>query len=359
MRLVFVTQRIDPDDAVLGATVAKVRALAERCEEVVVLADGAVPGVLPPNCRVRLFAAPSRPRRGLRFARALAAELLRPPRPVAVVAHMCPIYAVLAAPLVKPLRVRNVLWYTHWKRTRTLAAAAWLCDAVASVDVRSVPLSSPKVRAIGHGIDVSRLECGEGSGRDPLTALALGRYSAAKGLEWIVRAVGILRTRGIDVALRCHGMAATPAEEADRRALVALVAELGLEDAVEVGGPVSHAEVPELLRSVDVLVNNMRAGATDKVVYEACASCLPVVVSNPLFAELVAGLEPRLLFAREAPADLADRLGALASLAAAERRALGAELRSRVVARHSVGHWADELIRLCREPQGRPSSASR
>jgi glycosyltransferase involved in cell wall biosynthesis len=349
MRLVFVTQRIDPDDPVLGATVAKVRALAERCDEVVVLADGAVPGALPANCRVRLFAAPTRAGRGARFARALGAELTRNPRPTAVIAHMCPIYSVLAAPLVKPLRVRNVLWFTHWKRTRTLAAAVKLSDAVTSVDVRSVPISSRKVRAIGHGIDVSEFSCAhrEGDG-DGLTALALGRYSAAKGLDHVVRGIGIARARGVAVRLRCHGTAGTAAEAADRAALEALVVELGLEDAVTLGGPVPRPEVPGLLGTVDLLVNNMRAGATDKVVYEACTGCLPVVVSNPPFDELVGDLEPRLSFAREEPDDLAGRLEAISRLTAAERRAIGETLRARVVERHSVGTWADAMVAVCR-----------
>lgn len=350
MRLVFVTQRIDPDDPVLGATVAKVRALAERCEEVVVLADGAVPGALPDNCRVRLFAAPTRAGRGLRFARGLAAELARSPRPAAVIAHMCPIYAVLAAPLVRPLRVRNVLWFTHWRRTRVLEAAVRVCDAVASVDVRSVPLASAKVRGIGHGIDVDEFACREPATGDgaALTALALGRYSAAKGLEWIVRAVGIARARGADVRLRCHGAAATAAEEADRAALAALVEELGLADAVELAGPVPRVQVPALLRTVDLLVNNMRAGAADKVVFEACAACLPVIVSNPPFDELLGDLEPRLLFAREDAEELAGRLEAVARLTPAERRALGETLRGRVAERHSVGSWADAMIAVCR-----------
>ena len=60
MRLIFVTQRVDPDDPVLGATVAKL-ARHERCDELVVLTDSAIPGALPANCRVRLFASRSRP----------------------------------------------------------------------------------------------------------------------------------------------------------------------------------------------------------------------------------------------------------------------------------------------------------
>ena len=79
------------------------------------LADRALPGVLPENCRVRPFAARSRSGRGVRFEAALAAELAHRPKPAAVIAHMCPIYAVLAAPLARPLGVKVLLWYTHWQ----------------------------------------------------------------------------------------------------------------------------------------------------------------------------------------------------------------------------------------------------
>jgi len=96
-KLVFITQQVDPRHPALAATVPKIRALAGLVDEVVVLADGAVAGVLPDNCRVHTFRAGYRALRGARFEAALVREL-----PGlgggAVVAHMCPIYAVLAAP---------------------------------------------------------------------------------------------------------------------------------------------------------------------------------------------------------------------------------------------------------------------
>src|SRR5207249_10396736 len=98
-RLVFLTQKLDPGDPVLGATVPMARALAARVDELVVLCDSAVAGALPATARVREFAASTQVERGVRFEAALARELL--PRPVAVVAHMVPLYAVLAAPLVR------------------------------------------------------------------------------------------------------------------------------------------------------------------------------------------------------------------------------------------------------------------
>src|SRR5439155_6178788 len=149
-RLIFVTQKLDPNDPVLAATVPMVRALAARVDELVVLCDSAAPGAVPPNARVREFGAPRQAQRGARFAAALAQELR--PRPAGVVAHMVPLYAVLAAPLVRPLRIPLVLWYTHWKGHAVVRAAEKVCTAIASVDARSFPLPSRKVHAIGHGI---------------------------------------------------------------------------------------------------------------------------------------------------------------------------------------------------------------
>jgi glycosyltransferase involved in cell wall biosynthesis len=77
------------------------------------------------------------------------------------------------------------------------------------------------------------------------------------------------------------------------------------------------------------------------VVYEAAASCLPVVASNPVFDEL---LEPELRFAREDPDELVARLQAFERRDGAARRSLGQRLRERVAAHHSADSWADGIL---------------
>ena len=343
----FVTQQVDPDHPALGATVAKIAALASRVHEVTVLADGAVPDALPENCRVRTFAAGSKPGRGLRFERALLRELRRP-RPLAVIAHMCPIYAVLAAPLARPRRVPILLWYTHWHASSTLRWAERLANAVVSVDRRSFPIASPKVRAIGHGIDVGGFPCRDSApSNGALRALALGRYSPSKGLQTVVHAVRLAVDDGVDVRLEVHGPTLSELERDHRSTLGRLVDALDLGGRVALGDPLARADVPALYDRSDVLVNNMRAGAPDKVVYEAAASCLPVLASNPVFDGL---LEERFRFGREEPAELADRLIGFASLEVEERRAVGRELRRRVEAEHAVERWAERLLAVVDEP---------
>jgi len=70
-KLVFITQVVDPGDPNLGATCAKIAALARRVDEVAVLCDRARDGVLPENCRVHVFGAPSRAKRASRYVGAL------------------------------------------------------------------------------------------------------------------------------------------------------------------------------------------------------------------------------------------------------------------------------------------------
>jgi glycosyltransferase involved in cell wall biosynthesis len=161
-------------------------------------------------------------------------------------------------------------------------------------------------------------------------ALVLGRYSPAKGLETILRAAQ--QVEGVELDVR--GAALSDLEQRHRRELERF--------GIPLRDVVPRAEVPRLLAEADVLVNNMEAGAPDKVVYEAAAACLPVLASNPVFDELFAGYP--LSFERESPESLAERLRWFGSLAAAERAEIGRTLRERVAERHSVEAWAEGVL---------------
>jgi len=325
-RLIFLTQTVDPAHPALAATIPKIRALAARVDEVVVLAQSAGGCDLPDNVEVRTFGAASRPVRLVHFER----ELVRALPGDAVVAHMIPVYVLLAAPLVRPRRIPLLLWYTHWKASAQLRAAERLATAIVSVDARSFPLESAKVRPIGHGIDVSEFACTERAARPGLRALVLGRYSPAKGIETILHAAR--EVEGVQVEL--HGAALNELERRHREELARLG--VPLDDAVP------RSEVPALFARSDVLVNNMEAGAPDKVVYEAAAACLPVIASNPVFDDLFAGYP--LFFDRNSPESLAERLRWFAALGMDERAEIGRTLRERVAKRHSVDTWADGVL---------------
>jgi len=335
-KIVFITQRVDPAHPNLGAAAGMIRALAARVDEVVVLALHAERGALPENCTVHTIGAANRLLRGVRFGVALIPELR--PTPLAVVAHMSPIYAVLAAPLCRPAGVPVLLWFTHWRDSRTLRLAERVSSAVATVDRSSFPFPSSKLVPIGHGIDVAAFPCRPVDADERLRVLALGRTSPAKGLEAVIAGVRLARARGIDVELEIRGPSETDEERAYRRRLVELAGDgVSIEDAVQ------HSDVAALFARTDLLVNAAAAGSLDKAVFEACASCLPVLASNPGFAGL---LPDELMFERGDVEQIAARLAAFAARDASDRAEVGHRLRHRVEAEHSTGHWAAAILEL-------------
>jgi glycosyltransferase involved in cell wall biosynthesis len=329
-RLIFVTQQADPEHPVLGATVAQIVALAQRIDEVLVLANGDVVEGLPANVRVQSFRAPTKAARTLRYLRALVPALAR--RPVAVLAHMSPVYAVLAAPFARPLGVPVLLWFTQARGGKLLRVAEPLVTAILTVDRRSVPLDSPKVRAIGHGIDVSAFTPTARTPDGTVRLLGLGRYAPVKGWDVALRALAELPAAQLTI----HGSQLTDADRANRVELERLARELGVAARVTFGDPVARRDIARLFAEADAVVNPTRGNAADKVVFEAAAAGRPVLAASPVFDTF---LPPELQFANAH--ELAERLRALDSSA-------GASLRAKVEAQHSVEHWADAVLEAAR-----------
>jgi len=354
MRLIFVTQRVDAEDPILGATVAKLRALAQRCDELIVITDRIGVHDLPANCTLHTFGASTRIGRGLKYMRALVPLMLSRRRPDALIAHMCPIYLVLAAPLAKVVRMPLAMWYTHWAIDWELRVATALADVALSVDRRSYPIDRPKVLGIGHGIDVAQFAARTGPPPQDgtLRLLALGRTSPSKGFATLVRACGLAKREGLVLDVRIHGASTTDEERRHRGELEALIEAEGMTGAVTVGQAVPRPLVPELVRTADAVVNTTwsqpAGGALDKVVYEAAACGVPVLACNPYFDEFLGNLPLDLLFASDDDADLARVLHEFAAADADRREAAGRELRRRVETGHSIDSWADAVVATVR-----------
>lgn len=346
-KLIFITQVVDPSDPNLGATRAKIAALARRVDEVVVLCVRGTADVLPANCRVRSFGGAKRWQRAYRYLSALNEETRD--KPVAVVGHMVPLYTVVAAPIVRARRIPLMLWYTHWKAHGVLRLASLVCTQLLSLDVRSFPMRSRKVHGIGHGIDLNEFPCqplNPSAGR-PLRVMSLGRYTAPKKLDELIEGVRIARDRGLDVRIDVYGTTGAPSLEAYKRELEEMVARPEYRDFATVGGAIPRTDLPPIYGEADIVASDFIS--PDKIVLEACSSCRPVLASDKSFDTLFVGIEPPLAFERGRPESFADRLEALAALSDEERHALGEELRERVRTQHSVETWADAIIRLARQ----------
>jgi glycosyltransferase involved in cell wall biosynthesis len=349
--LVFVTQKIDERDPVLGFVPRLVTALADRLSAVTVIANEVATPLpaLPANVTVASLGkerGASQIARGLRYERLLAGAARRG-RADALLAHMCPEYLDLAAPVAKAFRFPTMLWFAHPARSQALTVADRLADAVLTSLPGAYPIDSEKVHVIGQATDVRSLpRCAERTREGRFRVVAIGRTSTAKRFDVVIRAAAMTVENGRDVEVRIVGPSVTPEEERHRTELVALVERLGVGKRVRIVPGVPPVEVRDVICDADVLVNAMVAGSGDKVVFEAAALGRPIVVSNPAFRGLLADLPLDLTFPEGEASILAERLHTIANADAATLQEVTETLRGRVEREHSLEHWADAVVEI-------------
>jgi glycosyltransferase involved in cell wall biosynthesis len=286
--------------------------------------------------------------RGMKLERAVIAATRR--RPAMLLAHMCPDYLTLAAPVAKLRGVPTILWFAHPSVTHRLALAERLADGIVTSLSGAYPRESSKVRVIGQAVDTGALAFDpRPPSMDAPRLLALGRTSPAKGFDRIVRSLARVRSEGLKATLRIEGPSTTAEEEVHAAELASIVDELDLRDAVTIGSGVAPAEVPNVIAEADIVINAMIGGSGDKVVFEAMALGRPVLVSNPAFSSLIGDLPLELSFAREDEASLASAIHRLASADATDTDATLRTLRQRVVRAHSIDHWAGAVLAFAEE----------
>jgi glycosyltransferase involved in cell wall biosynthesis len=180
----------------------------------------------------------------------------------------------------------------------------------------------------------------------PPMILSVGRYVEKKGFGDLIAACGILRERG--VAFRCALVGGGPLEEVLR----AQIAELGLEEVVELVGPRPQAEVRRLLAEARIFVLACvveKDGGSDNlptVIMEAMACGTPVISTRVAgVPEMIANGTDGLLVAPNDPAALAAAMEKLLG-SPAFAASLAARAREVAEARFAVEKTVKELRNL-------------
>jgi glycosyltransferase involved in cell wall biosynthesis len=176
----------------------------------------------------------------------------------------------------------------------------------------------------------------------------IGRLSAEKGIDVLLRAVALLRDRGVNASLLVAG------DGPERNALMRLRDDLGLTDSVHFLGPVHP--IAALYPHLDVVVLSSRTEGLPNVLLEALAADRAVVATRVgAIPEVLSEPDAGALVEPDSVNDLADAIiRALSRLDDPRAR----EARRRAVDAFSLDRRAEAHVALYRELVGAASRAA-
>lgn len=345
MRVLMLVQQIDERDWLRAFIVTWVRALAAHVHRLDVLTLERGEAWLPDNVYVRSLGkedGKSRARELWRFHQAMM-ELA--PHADVIFSHMTPRYSLLAAPYAALFRKKQVLWYTHRNPSRQARLATRFIWRAATAAPDSYPVQSPKVRALGHGIDADFYAPDDTARTTPPTIVHVARLMPIKHQATLIRTLPNLP----DVQAVFVGDVPTGQESYRDYAdgLKRLAEELGVANRVTFAGGLLAPAVRDAYRHATLAVNLSPVGLFDKAALESMATAVPTIVSTPAFDTLLGDDPAR--FRIDGPDDvngLTARLRDLLALSPQARAALGQVQRQRVVAAHSLSQLIPRLVRL-------------
>jgi glycosyltransferase involved in cell wall biosynthesis len=354
MRLLFLTQVLDRQDAVLGFLPRWIDAFAARVEavRVIALSIGDTSG-LAANVDVRVVGRKGHLLRYLRNRRYLH-EALGRDRFDTVLAHMIPRYATLAAGPARRAGARHFLWYTHGAVDQRLRKAERVVECIFTASEESMRLETPKKVVTGHGVDVAHFDA---KGVLPLGAprlLSVGRMTPSKDPLTLIAALRELVDEGRDVHLDLVGAGLAAGDEEFSGRVRAAIQDAGLVERIVLHGAVPYLKIPDYFRRASVVLNASLTGSVDKVVLESMACERPVLSCNDSFPRVVASLGEQagaLSFPVGDARALAARLRNLLDMPAAERAELGRKLRAIVASDHEVDQLIARLVGLMEQPR--------
>mgnify|MGYP001590781398 CR=1 FL=1 len=343
VRLLFITQKIDKEDDILGVYHEWAGRLAEKVAELNIICLSKGVADLPLNVRVwSLGKEKGQSKLGylLNFYRYIFK--LRDNYDLVFV-HMNPPYILLGWFWWKLWRKKIVYWNASYKINWLMKFALSLADKGVTSVPEAFNIRSKKIIAVGQGIDTDSFRRINAIEKRNGSILYLGRISPVKNLEILIKALGILARKDLGVNLSVVG----EVREGDKyhQKILRESERLGQAGIISFLGKVPNYRTPELYNFHQLFVNLTESGSFDKSILEAMACQTLVLVSNKIYERIFPGdLKNLLMFKEKNAVDLALKLGGLLRLSGQESEAIGKRLREIVVRDHNLNNLSSRLI---------------
>ncbi|MFY9493289.1 MAG: glycosyltransferase family 4 protein [Minisyncoccia bacterium] len=337
IKLLFITQKVDKNDDVLGVYHRWIEELSRKVDRINVICLYQGRTELPVNVRVfslRKEYGSSRWRRVFLFYKYI--WILRKDYN-SVFVHMNPLYILLGGLFWKIGGKQVFLWYNHPLGSLTTKLGIFLSHRVFCTSPFSFVSGFKKTRLMPVGIDTDFFKRNQDSVRRENSVLYLGRVSPIKNLECLLAATRILDRQNISFVVNVVGAAVSESNRVYLEKIKNMAADLTADGKVVFGKPVRNIDTPLVYVRSGVFVNLTATGSFDKAVVEAMACETPILVSNKLFDRI---LPPKLketcLFNENDADDLSKKIIKLLCLSKELKQEMGKELREIAVEKHSL-----------------------
>lgn len=262
--------------------------------------------------------------------------------------HMNQLFSALGGAILRLKGIPLVTWYAHSSITFSLKLAHFFSDYTVASLYNAYPYKKEKLHVIGQGIDTNLFQNQHVVKDSPVfRILYSGRISAVKRIDTLIKATGLLKSRGIThIQVLITGNASNEVDKLYLKELEQLAHSLDVTSLVFFSPALPRHQLPALNSSVDLYVNLTPVGSGDKVAWEAMACETPTLVSNTDFAETLGMYKEQLLFEVGNEADLAQKIEALLLKTQEEMNAMGRYLREQVIALHGLERLPVKVLSL-------------
>lgn len=353
MNLLIITQKVDIKDDNLGFFHRWLEKFAEKVENLYVICLWQGEYRLPKNVKVFSLGkekGTSKIGQLIRLQKYLIKIL---PRIDGIFIHMCPIYAIASFPLAKIFRKKMILWFLHKEVKWKLKLAEKCVDKILTASEESCRLKNrEKIEITRLGIETDFFKPLspdiERQTSNIFKILLVGRISPIKDQETLIKAVDILvyQKNFKNIEVKIIGSALENYEKKYFQGIKELIETKRLASYIKFLGGRPHQEIVKFYQKGDLLVDLCPTGGMDKVVLEAMACELPVLVCNETFKKDLERYADRLIFQEKNYQDLAQKILDLRKLDTIE---IGNYLRSQVIKNHNLDNLIEKIIKNFRK----------
>lgn len=290
MRLLIVTQVVDSEHSNLGFFHGWIEEFSRQCESVHVVCLQEGQHRLPDNVEVYSLGKEAGKPRIVYLLRFFAYITGLRKEYDAVFVHMNSEYVLLGALLWRLWGKKIALWYAHGGVPTRFRIAVRLADIIFSSSNEGVRISSPKIRIVGQGIDMSRFPQRVLDTHQELRIVTVGRISGSKRILEMLPVLDRLSAENTPFTFMVVGEPLTEADMGYEEQLRTAVASKPYADSVTFAGAVAYARIPSVLASADVMLHLSKTGSVDKAVLDALAAGTRVVSTSEAFKTPMPGV---------------------------------------------------------------------